>query len=39
MIPLIIEAQLLGLLGFSLGLLGTYLLELRRRANQWKRKL
>ncbi len=39
MIPLIVEAMLLGLAGFSLGLLLAYLLELRRRANIWKKRL
>jgi hypothetical protein len=36
-LPLIVEAELLGLLGFGLGLLLTYLLELRRRARRFKR--
>ena len=39
MIPLMVEVMLLGLGGFSLGLLVTYLLELRRQANRWKKKL
>jgi hypothetical protein len=39
MIPLFIEAILLGLAGFSLGLLIAYLLELRRRANFWKKRI
>jgi len=37
MIPLLIEAELLGLSGFSLGLLLAYLAELRRRARRWDR--
>lgn len=37
-LPLIVEAALLGLLGFSLGLLLTYLLELRRRARRFDRR-
>jgi len=36
-IPLLLEAELLGLLGFSLGLLIAYVLELRRRARRWDR--
>lgn len=39
MIPLAIEAQMLGLTGFAFGMLLAYLLELRRRANFWKKKL
>ena len=39
MIPLAIEAQMLGLTGFAFGMLFAYLLELRRRANFWKKKL
>ena len=39
MIPLAIEAQLLGLAGFATGMLLGYLLELRRRANQWKKEI
>jgi len=39
MIPLAIEAQMLGLTGFALGMLFTYLLELRRRANIYKKRL
>ena len=37
MIPLLIEAELLGLCGFSLGLLLAYLAELRRRSRRWDR--
>lgn len=39
MIPLAIEAQLLGLVGFALGLTLSYIAELRRRANQWKKRI
>jgi hypothetical protein len=39
MIPLAIEAQLLGLTGFALGMLFAYVAELRRRANQWKKRI
>ena len=36
-IPLILEAELLSVLGFLLGLLLAYLVELRRRYNaQWE---
>ena len=35
--PLVAEACLLSLVGFSLGLLLAYLIELRRRANaEWR---
>ena len=37
MIPLLIEAELLGLVGFSAGLLIAYLFELRRRARRYDR--
>jgi hypothetical protein len=37
-LPLWIEAELLGLFGFGLGLLLTYLLELRRRAHRFDRR-
>ncbi len=37
MIPLLLEAELLGLLGFSAGLLVAYVLELRRRARRHDR--
>ena len=39
MIPLAIEAQLLGLTGFALGMLLAYIGELRRRANEWKKSI
>lgn len=39
MIPLAIEAQLLGLGGFATGLLLGYIVELRRRANRWKKRI
>lgn len=39
MIPLAIEAQMLGLTGFAFGMLIAYLLELRRRANIYKKRL
>ncbi len=37
-LPLFLEAAMLGLLGFGLGLLLTYLLELRRRARRFDRR-
>lgn len=37
MIPLLAEAELVSLVGFGLGLLLAYLVELRRRANaEWR---
>lgn len=39
MIPLGIEAELLALAGFAVGLLLGYVIELRRRANRWKRRI
>lgn len=39
MIPLGIEAQLLGLAGFATGLVIGYIVELRRRANRWKARI
>ena len=39
MIPLAIEAQLFGLAGFAIGLVMAYIAELRRRANQWKKRI
>jgi len=39
MIPLAVEAQLLGLASFAGGLLIGYIVELRRRANQWKKRI
>lgn len=37
-LPLFVEAALFGLFGFALGLLLTYLLELRRRAHRLDRR-
>ena len=37
-LPLFVEAALLGLAGFALGLLLTYSLELRRRARRLDRR-
>ena len=39
MIPLAVEAQLVGLAGFAAGMVIAYVIELRRRANEWKIKL
>lgn len=39
MIPLAVEAQLFGLAGFAIGLVLAYVAELRRRANQWKKRI
>ena len=39
MIPLAIEAQLLGMAGFATGLVLAYIAELRRRANLWKKRI
>jgi hypothetical protein len=39
MIPLAIEAQLFALTGFALGMIASYIGELRRRANRWKRRI
>ena len=39
MIPLAIEAALLALAGFAAGLLIGYIVELRRRANRWKKRI
>ena len=39
MIPLAIEAQLLGLASFAVGLAIGYTVELRRRANEWKKRI
>jgi hypothetical protein len=39
MIPLAIEAQLLGLASFAGGLVIGYIVELRRRANEWKKRI
>ena len=37
-LPLFVEACLFGLFGFAIGLLITYLLELRRRAQRHDRR-
>ena len=37
-LPLFVEEALLGLFGFALGLLLTYLVELRRRARRFDRR-
>ena len=39
MIPLAVEAQLVGLGGFAVGLMLAYVAELRRRANEWKKRI
>lgn len=39
MIPLAVEAILLALAGFGIGLLIGYIIELRRRANRWKKRI
>ena len=39
MIPLVIEVELLALVGFALGLVIGYVIELRRRANRWKKRI
>jgi hypothetical protein len=39
MIPLAIEAHLLGLGGFAIGMVLAYIAELRRRANRWKKRI
>jgi hypothetical protein len=39
MIPLALEAELLALAGFATGMLLAYVGELRRRANQWKKRI
>lgn len=39
MIPLGIEAQMFALAGFAVGLVLSYIVELRRRANRWKRRI
>jgi hypothetical protein len=39
LIPLAIEAQLLGLAGFAVGMVIGYMVELRRRANRWKKRI
>ena len=37
MVPLLLEAELLGLVGFSAGLVIAYVVELRRRARRYDR--
>lgn len=39
MIPLAIEAELLALAGFAVGMVIGYVVELRRRANRWKKRI
>jgi len=39
MIPLAVEAQLLALAGFAIGMVLAYIVELRRRANRWKKRI
>ena len=39
MIPLAVEAQLLALGGFAIGMVLAYIVELRRRANRWKKRI
>jgi hypothetical protein len=39
MIPLALEAQLFALTGFAAGMILSYIVELRRRANVWKRRI
>jgi hypothetical protein len=39
MIPLAVEAALLALAGFAVGMLIGYVFELRRRANRWKKRI
>lgn len=39
MIPLAVEAQLLALAGFAIGMVLAYIGELRRRANRWKKRI
>ena len=39
MIPLLLEAEILALAGFAAGLLIGYVIELRRRANRWKKRI
>lgn len=39
MIPLAVEAHILGLGGFAIGMLLAYIGELRRRANRWKKRI
>jgi len=39
MIPLAVEAQLLGLAGFATGMVIGYIFELKRRSNRWKKRI
>jgi hypothetical protein len=39
MIPLAVEAELLALAGFAIGMVLAYIAELRRRANRWKKRI
>jgi len=39
MIPLAVEAIMFALTGFALGMIIAYLVELKRRANRWKRRI
>ena len=39
MIPLAVEAQLFAFTGFAIGLLLAYIGELRRRVNQYKKRI
>lgn len=39
MMPLWLEVQLLGLTGFAAGMVIGYIVELRRRANVWKKRI
>jgi hypothetical protein len=39
MIPLVVEAELLALAGFAIGMVLAYIAELRRRANRWKKRI
>lgn len=39
MMPLWLEVQLLGLAGFAAGMVIGYIVELRRRANVWKKRI
>ena len=39
MMPLWVEVQLLGLTGFAVGMVIGYIVELRRRANFWKKRI
>ena len=39
MIPLVVEAELFALAGFAIGMVLAYIVELRRRANRWKKRI